>query len=151
MIERKVCNSRCACRVIDFAALRAGINVNDMDKALIWAKKEISNYEIIPERVCFEKFDDGPDMPNTHVSMFTINNETAYYRICVSMFGPDAVTPEMKRKNGTYKRDRITYMLVTNYAEIREKYPERVARLLKNGAYLALCDTDPIRARAQFL
>lgn len=150
MIERKVCNGS-SCNVIDFLALRAKINKNDMDKALMWARKEIGCYEIVPQRVKFVELDDAPDMMNVHVSMFAISDELAYYRTCATMTGADAVTPELKRQTGIIKRERITYMLVENFAELRQNYPDRVARLLKNGAYLALCDTDPMRARAQFM
>lgn len=151
MSERICVGGSSNCNVIDFLAMRAKINMNDMDHALMWAKKEIQYYEIEPQLVRFEDFDDAPDRPNTHVSMFAINNDAAYYRICETFTGSDAITPDMRRTAGTIKRDRITYMQAVNFAELREKYPERVARLLKNGAYLALCETNPARAKSQFI
>jgi len=151
MIERKVCGGVSTCKVIDFLASKAKINESDMDRALLWAKKEIAYLDILPERSIFEEFDDAPDMPDVHISMFAIDNDTAYYRICETKTGADAIAPNLKRTAGVYKRERVTYLFVENFADLREKYPERVARLLKNGAYLALLDSDPIRARAQFM
>ena len=151
MIERICSGGNSNCNVIDFLAMRAKINMNDMDHALMWARKEIQRYDIIPELVRFEDFDDAPDMPDTHVSMFAINNDSAYYRICKTFTGPDAIASDLKRTSGIIKRETITYMQVANFKELREKYPERVSRLLKNGAYLALLDTNPARAKSQFI
>ncbi len=138
-----------ACKVIDLSAMTKKIGKEDLGSALMWAQKEIDRLGVVPEITRFSEFGNVPDDPDIHVSMFMIDANTALWR-CSATF-ENRENGYLQRRPGSPMRvDRITYKRVINFAELYEKNAARVEQLLRNGAYLALRDVNPLRAKAQF-